>query len=1131
MSVRVNTVSIGASSTSASAYSATIPTGTGIIAGDVLVVNAVSNGTHVLNGITCQDSVNLTNFTQIKEQQLGGSSAYYQQTFYYVAAANIPDGSLVTLTPYAAATDTCFSVDIYRYALGTITNAVVSQANTASTSQAAPALAAAPAIGNLVLTFDAAAGTGALTPGAAFTAGSTQAGTASATATAFLSASGSSTYASTWTDAGSVVSATQTVALQNAGVGTPYTVGSTAQAAGSSSTVVNVTTSTNSGDALFLLAGLGAGSTVTPAASTPVSDSKTHTWTQIGSFVATNGMACYIYQSLHATTTLVGGTDTVTINWTGTSYAKFAEVIACAGVNQTTALDQTATASASTGAPAATTANPLANNNELILSVITAGSASQGITWASPMTAMDAGLHVSGGVYMSVGTQAVSGSTAPVTAGATLGATAVWAELMVTLLPDPPTGAAATITITNSSPLPAGQVGVAYSDQLAASGGSPPYTWSVTAGALPGGLQLEAGTSSGGTGDFTYVGVNTGPQGAPTLAQFQTCYTAFGPMGCYKFFFTALPSSWSGTLMDQITGYKAAVFCYISWSTVMSASAISAFIATIPHSIAAVGFTFDSEPENGGYSSGTDFVNKFVDQATKIKAAQATTPVKLFMMTASFTNWYQTGGNNSYIPPASSVDVYGMDFYDRATHSAGPDMSSTVSWKTWLGYVKNFGKPIALTEFGISGYSTDSAQNTRLQADLAYLKGAFGPGGSVSQSPLFVWLYWNTGGTAYGGTNINEFQGPLTRGTWQGIEKLATNQPGTATSGSSGTGGLLWGTPSTAVGSPFSFTVRATDSAAATGSKAFTLSVSGSSTLAVSTASLDGATLGAAYSNTLLATGGTSPYTWSVSVGSLPAGLSLAASTGVISGTPTTPGTSSFTVKVTDNVAATATAALSITVSAGVTITTTSPLPAGTVGTTYTTVLAAAGGTSPYTWAVTSGTLPDGLAIDPDGSLTGTAGQISGTPTTAGVSTFTATATDSAGGTPGTASAVFTLAVAASSAITAPGRRKFGGSNADWTFAYGGFSPDSLLRSPGATVTFWSALVGGTQYTDLQNTGFSPITSVTTDSNGEMPEFYGPSGIWRMAADAGGGTRRWIVAQDFGDWLNLVYGSLVRLGG
>src|ERR1700759_1516391 len=55
-----------------------------------------------------------------------------------------------------------------------------------------------------------------------------------------------------------------------------------------------------------------------------------------------------------------------------------------------------------------------------------------------------------------------------------------------------------------------------------------------------------------------------------------------------------------------------------------------------------------------------------------------------------------------------------------------------------------------------------------------------------------------------------------------------------------------------------------------------------------------------AYSVTLAATGGTTPYTWSISAGSLPAGLGLNASTGAITGTPTAGGiTSSFTVKVT----------------------------------------------------------------------------------------------------------------------------------------------------------------------------------------------------------------------------------------
>ena len=74
------------------------------------------------------------------------------------------------------------------------------------------------------------------------------------------------------------------------------------------------------------------------------------------------------------------------------------------------------------------------------------------------------------------------------------------------------------------------------------------------------------------------------------------------------------------------------------------------------------------------------------------------------------------------------------------------------------------------------------------------------------------------------------------------------------------------------------------------------------------------------YGYTLTESGGTSPFTWSVSSGSLPAGISLSAD-GNLSGTPTATGTSSFTVKVTDANGQTATEATSISVSAGVSTT------------------------------------------------------------------------------------------------------------------------------------------------------------------------------------------------------------------
>ncbi len=90
--------------------------------------------------------------------------------------------------------------------------------------------------------------------------------------------------------------------------------------------------------------------------------------------------------------------------------------------------------------------------------------------------------------------------------------------------------------------------------------------------------------------------------------------------------------------------------------------------------------------------------------------------------------------------------------------------------------------------------------------------------------------------------------------------------------------------------------------------------------LAVGTSSLPKAGVTIAYSQTLSVSGGSAPYTWAVTSGTLPAGLTLASSTGVISGTPTTAGISTFTVQVTDNIGGTSTQSLSITVNSLTTV-------------------------------------------------------------------------------------------------------------------------------------------------------------------------------------------------------------------
>ena len=165
--------------------------------------------------------------------------------------------------------------------------------------------------------------------------------------------------------------------------------------------------------------------------------------------------------------------------------------------------------------------------------------------------------------------------------------------------------------------------------------------------------------------------------------------------------------------------------------------------------------------------------------------------------------------------------------------------------------------------------------------------------------------------------------------------------------------------------------------------------------LTLTTTSLAAGVVGTSYNQTLQATGGTTPYSWAITTGSLPAGLTLNAATGAITGTPTGPqvGTISFTATVTDSESPvkTASANLSISISAPPLSVTTLSLPGGTLGTAYSQTLAATGGIIPYTWSITTGALPAGLALN------ASTGVISGTPTGSATGTinFTVTATDS----------------------------------------------------------------------------------------------------------------------------------------
>ncbi len=188
-------------------------------------------------------------------------------------------------------------------------------------------------------------------------------------------------------------------------------------------------------------------------------------------------------------------------------------------------------------------------------------------------------------------------------------------------------------------------------------------------------------------------------------------------------------------------------------------------------------------------------------------------------------------------------------------------------------------------------------------------------------------------------------------------------------------------------------------------------SVSLSTELTITTGSaLPGGTVTRPYTHTFQRINGTAAFTWSKVSGTYPDGLSLNGSTGELSGTPTTAGQStSFRIKVTDGASVTAEKDFTLAINATPTITATATLPAASAGLPYSHALTLTGGTSPKSWTIISGTLPDGLMLD-------TTGTLSGTPTVVNTFNFTAQVTDAHGA---TASKAFSLTINNALTITA----------------------------------------------------------------------------------------------------------------
>lgn len=295
------------------------------------------------------------------------------------------------------------------------------------------------------------------------------------------------------------------------------------------------------------------------------------------------------------------------------------------------------------------------------------------------------------------------------------------------------------------------------------------------------------------------------------------------------------------------------------------------------------------------------------------------------------------------------------------------------------------------------------------------------------------------------------------------------------------TSGVISGTP-TAISISSTFTVQVSDSSTSpnTATQSLTIQVAGSGSILITSTTLPDATVSTPYGGQLTATGGSGSYFWTLFSGTLPGGLTLNGTTGLISGTTNSAGISTFTVTVTDTANSNVTASLNYILQSNVlTIVTTSPLPTATEGSAFSQTFIGTGGTAPYTWSIPSDLVPKGLVLNQ------TTGILSGVPTAHGtynlpvkVSTANATTTSvfflQINGSRSLLS-VTTIALAPapkyntyfSQQLTATG----GTTPYSWSLASGGALPPGLVLNS-------SGVISGIPTT----TGTTPVTMQVTDT-------------------------------------------------
>jgi hypothetical protein len=541
--------------------------------------------------------------------------------------------------------------------------------------------------------------------------------------------------------------------------------------------------------------------------------------------------------------------------------------------------------------------------------------------------------------------------------------------------------AAPALRITTTA-LPDGSLCALYSNQLQATGGTPPYQWSLFGGvgpiaAPPPGITLSStGLLSGyssSTGSWSFAVLVLDAQSARASAALTLRITG----GSITISPATLPDGTANTAYSQqltATGLENPQYSLISGNfppgLTLSASGRISGTPTVAGT-----YTFTVQVAIPGVTDACS--------GTRQYTLVINSPIQPLKITTSS------------LPEASLCAIYSQVMAAQGgttpyIWSLGDNSPSWLGINSASGLVT--GTPPSAGTWTISITVRDSRQATDTRSFSVTVRGspatiatASLPGGTVS-TPYSYQLaatgsgtpQWSVAGSLPNGLSINS-------------------------------AGSITGTPTTP--GTFSFTVSVTYGTGGSGcaaSKQLSITIQAAvPDLVITTSSLPNGTVGVAYSQTLSATGGTPPYTWSAT-GSLPAGITLNPGSGVLSGIPTAQGSFDFTIRVADNAQRTATKGLSVTIGAGLTITTTSPLPGGTVGVAYSQTLRATNGYPPLSFSVT-GSLPSGIVLQQPTLENQYSAVLSGTPTEEGSFDFSVKVKDRM---QATAEKAFTITIA-----------------------------------------------------------------------------------------------------------------------